>query len=48
MGDIADLSDKVMVMNDGKLMMVGTPEEVFDHPKSEKTRSFIRGAQQAF
>lgn len=29
MGDIADLSDKVMVMNDGKLMMVGTPEEVF-------------------
>ena len=29
MGDVADLSDKVMVMNDGKLMMVGTPEEVF-------------------
>ena len=29
MGDIADLSDKVMVMNDGKLLMVGTPEEVF-------------------
>ena len=29
MGDVADLSDKVMVMNDGRLMMVGTPEEVF-------------------
>ena len=29
MGDVADLSDKVMVMNDGKLMMVGTPEDVF-------------------
>ncbi len=29
MADIADLSDKVMVMNDGKLMMVGTPEEVY-------------------
>ena len=29
MGDIADLSDKVMVMNDGKLLMVGTPNEVF-------------------
>ncbi len=29
MGDIADLSDKVMVMNDGKLLMVGTPKEVF-------------------
>ena len=29
MADVADLSDKVMVMNDGKLMMVGTPQEVF-------------------
>ena len=29
MGDVADLSDKVMVMNDGRLMMVGTPEDVF-------------------
>ncbi|MBR3756350.1 MAG: energy-coupling factor transporter ATPase [Firmicutes bacterium] len=29
MGDVADLSDKVMVMNYGRLLMVGTPEEVF-------------------
>ena len=29
MGDIANLSDKVMVMNDGRLLMVGTPEDVF-------------------
>jgi len=29
MADVADLSDKVMVMNEGKLMMVGTPAEVF-------------------
>ena len=29
MGDVAELSDKVMVMNDGKLLMVGTPEEAF-------------------
>ena len=28
MGDVADLSDKVMVMNDGRLMMVGSPEAV--------------------
>jgi len=27
---------------------MGTPEEVFDHPTSEKTRNFIWGAQQAF
>ncbi len=29
MADVAELSDKVMVMNDGKLEMFGTPEEVF-------------------
>ena len=29
MADVADLSDKVMVMNEGKLVMIGTPEEVF-------------------
>lgn len=29
MADVASLSDKVMVMDDGKLVMVGTPREVF-------------------
>ena len=29
MGDIAELSDRVMVMNGGKVVLDGTPEEVF-------------------
>lgn len=29
MADVAEMSDKVMVMDDGKLVMMGTPEEVF-------------------
>jgi energy-coupling factor transport system ATP-binding protein len=29
MNDIARMSDKVLVMNDGKLAMDGTPQEVF-------------------
>lgn len=29
MADVAELSDKVMVMDDGKLVMMGTPQEVF-------------------
>ena len=29
MADVASLSDKVMVMDDGKLVMVGTPRDVF-------------------
>ena len=29
MADVADLADKVMVMDQGKLVMMGTPEQVF-------------------
>ena len=42
------VADVVIYMADGVIEEIGTPEEVFDHPKSEKTRSFIFGAQQAF
>ena len=42
------VADVVIYMADGVIEEMGTPEEVFDNPKSEKTRSFIRGAQQAF
>ena len=42
------VADVVIYMADGVIEEMGTPEEVFDHPKSEKTQSFIRGAQQAF
>ena len=42
------VADVVIYMTDGVIVEMGTPEEVFDHPKHEKTRSFIRGAQQAF
>ena len=42
------VADMVIYMADGVIEEMGTPEEVFDHPRSEKTRSFIRGAQQTF
>ena len=42
------VADMVIYMADGIIEEMGTPEEVFEHPKSEKTRSFIRGAQQLF
>ena len=31
MGDIAEMSDRVMVMSDGKIALEGTPSEVFSH-----------------
>ena len=42
------VADVVIYMADGVIEEMGTPEEVFDHPVSEKTRNFIRGAQQTF
>ena len=42
------VADVVIYMADGVIVEMGTPEEVFDHPKNEKTLSFIRGAQQSF
>ena len=42
------VADVVIYMADGVIEEMGTPEEVFDHPKSEKTRSFIGGTQQIF
>jgi len=42
------VADVVIYMADGVIEEMGTPEEVFDNPVSEKTRAFIRGTQQAF
>jgi ABC-type histidine transport system ATPase subunit len=35
-------------MADGVIEEMGTPEEVFNNPKSEKTRAFLHGAQESF
>ena len=42
------VADVVIYMADGVIEEMGTPEEVFDNPASEKTRHFIQGTQQAF
>ncbi len=42
------VADVVIYMADGVIEEMGTPEEVFDHPKSEKTRAFLHGAQEKF
>ena len=41
------VADKVIYMADGVIEEMGTPEEVFDHPKSEKTKAFL-GAGKEF
>ena len=42
------VADVVIYMADGVIEEMGTPEEVFGNPRSEKTRAFIRGTQQSF
>ena len=36
-----DVSDKVLFMDGGKILEQGTSEEVFEHPKEERTRQFL-------
>jgi len=36
------VSDRIIFMANGLIEEEGTPEEVFDHPRSEKTRSFLQ------
>lgn len=37
------VADVVIYMADGVIEESGFPEDVFDHPRSEKTRAFLRG-----
>ena len=41
------VADVVIYMADGVIEEMGTPEQVFDHPRSDKTRAFL-GAQDKF
>ena len=42
------VSDVVIYMADGVIEEMGPPEQVFGNPRSEKTRAFLRGAQESF
>ena len=35
------LSDRVMVLNNGKIQQIDTPQEIFNHPKNEYVRKFV-------
>ena len=43
-----NVADVVIYMADGVIEEMGTPEQVFDDPQSEKTRAFLRGTQEKF
>ena len=41
MGFAREVGNRVMFMADGKLIEEGTPEEIFEHPKSERLQDFL-------
>ena len=42
------VADVVIYMADGVIEEIGTPEQVFDHPQSEKTKAFLGGVLEKF
>ncbi len=41
MGFAREVGSRVIFMDEGKLVEQGTPEEIFDNPKSERLKSFL-------
>ncbi|KQS90884.1 MULTISPECIES: amino acid ABC transporter ATP-binding protein [unclassified Rhizobium] len=42
MGFARQVADRVIFMDGGRIIEQGTPAEIFDNPKEERTRSFLR------
>lgn len=42
MGFAREVADKVVFMADGYILEEGTPEEIFNHPKTEKAQQFLK------
>jgi len=41
MGFVREIARKVVFMADGKIVEVGTPDQIFNAPKTERTKEFI-------
>jgi glutamine transport system ATP-binding protein len=41
MGFASEVGDRVLFMDDGRIVEEGTPEQLFNSPKSERTRGFL-------
>lgn len=41
MGFAREVADRVLFMDDGHIVEQGTPEEIFKHPKNQRTQDFL-------
>ena len=42
MGFAREVADRVIFMDSGQIAEEGTPEEIFNHPKSERLKAFLQ------
>lgn len=43
-----NVSDRIMFMADGVVEEIGTPQQIYDNPKSEKTKAFLANSLEKF
>lgn len=48
MGFVYEVADKVLFLEKGKILEEGTPDEIFNHPKEERTREFFANYKKSF
>ena len=41
MGFAKEVGDRILFMDDGKILESGSPEEIFNNPKNERTKDFL-------
>ena len=41
MGFAREVADRVIFMNNGKIIEEGTPDDIFNHPKSDRLKAFL-------
>ena len=41
MGFAREVGDRVFFLEDGIIMEQGTPDDIFNHPKTERLKSFL-------
>lgn len=48
MGFVYEVADKVLFLEKGRILEEGTPDEIFNHPKEERTREFFANYKKSF
>lgn len=48
MGFVYEVADKVLFLEKGKILEQGTPDEIFNHPKEDRTKEFFANYKKNF